>query len=179
MPPRPRAPQGKSSSHSRSKVAKSLQEIYEDSCRDEGVHPNSTFFRLLPDKPGVLLLQDSLDLHRNYVGNRGIVPVLAVIQRCPQIKRLILTENGLRNSAVEAICHMVAKHGSITSIDLSDNYISEGAAVALEQLLTETPRITDVGLVNTKIDAETRLKLKNLAGSNQASAAANAASSAR
>lgn len=178
MPPpvRARAPQAKNTAHSRQKVAKSLQEVYDDACRESNVHPNSAFYKLLPDRPTAPIPGESLDLRRNYVGDKGMVPVLAVVQLSQHLKKLDLTENGLRNAAVERLSAVVAKHKGITSINLSDNYISDGAAKALETLLKENNRIVDLTLVNTKIDAEARLRLKTLCGQNQSTQAALAAS---
>lgn len=130
------------------------------------VHPNTVFSKALPDKAGMSLQSDVIDLRRNYIGDKGMIPVLHVVQRCPGIKRLVVTENGLRNAAVEKICAVAGKHPGLTSIDLSDNYISEGAGKALESLLSDTPRIVDVGITNTKIEAEQRLRIKMLAQAN-------------
>eukprot|EP00760_Papus_ankaliazontas_P034942 PhM_4_TR7558/c0_g1_i1/m.3772 len=82
---------------------KSLKEIYEDACRDVSAKPNSVFLAMLPDKPGHVLATDSLDLRRNYVGDRGLIPVIAVVQSSPQLRRINFAENGLRNNAVKVM----------------------------------------------------------------------------
>jgi len=156
------------------KAAKSLREVYDDKCKE--IHtskPNSVILGMLPDKPSSTLSSDTLDLRRNYVGDKGLVPVLEVVQRSPQLRKLNFSENGLRNNSIKLMCAVLLKHPGVTSIDVSDNYISEGAGRALEQLLKENPRITDLSFVNTKIDVDLRLRLKELLGQNM-TAAANA-----
>jgi hypothetical protein len=147
----------------RQRVAKSLRDVYEESCKTADVRVNSQLAKFFPERHGAPLTGDVLDLSRNYVGDRGLVPVLSVIQRSPHLKRLVLTENGLRNNAVKHLCNVAAKHPNLVSIDLSDNYISEGAGNAIEALLLENPRILDIGFRNTKIDShEQRLRIKEL-----------------
>jgi hypothetical protein len=151
----------------RARVAKSLRDVYEESCRASDVHVNSALARFFPERHGAPLSVDTLDLSRNFVGDRGLIPVLAVIQRSPHLRKLVLCENGLRNNAVKLLCNVCVKHPSIVSVDLSDNFISEGAGNAIEQLLAENPRITDVGFRNTKIDShEQRLRIKELISRN-------------
>lgn len=147
----------------RARVAKSLRDVYEESCRASDVHVNSALVRFFPERHGAPISVDTLDLSRNYVGDRGLIPVLSVIQRSPHLRKLSLCENGLRNNAVKLLCNVAAKHPSLVSIDLSDNYISEGAGTAIEGLLSENPRITEIGFRNTKIDShEQRLRIKEL-----------------
>eukprot|EP00760_Papus_ankaliazontas_P034943 PhM_4_TR7558/c0_g1_i2/m.3775 len=126
---------------------------------------------MLPEKPGHVLATDSLDLRRNYVGDRGLIPVIAVVQSSPQLRRINFAENGLRNNAVKVMCAAIARHPTITSVDVSDNYISEGAGRALECLLKENPRIVELQFANTKLDVDVRLRLKELITNNVSAAA--------
>lgn len=148
---------------SRQRVAKSLRDVYEEACKAADVNVNSALAKSFPERHGAPLSGDVLDLSRNYVGDRGLIPVLSVIQRSPHLRKLILCENGLRNNAVKHLCAVAAKHPNLVSIDLSDNYISEGAGNAIETLLLENSKILEVGFRNTKIDShEQRLRIKEL-----------------
>jgi hypothetical protein len=154
---------GAAAAAGRARVAKSLRDVYEESCRASNVHVNSSLSKFFPERHGAPISVDTLDLTRNYVGDRGLIPVLSVIQRSPHLRKLVLCENGLRNNAVKLLCNVAVKHPSLVSIDLSDNYISEGAGSAIENLLAENPRITEVGFRNTKIEShEQRLRIKEL-----------------
>lgn len=139
---------------------KSLRELYDDGCLDARVHPNSVMRAMLPEKVG-MSIGDVLDLSRNYIGDRGMAPVLLVVQKSPGLKTLVLCENGLRNNAIKMLCAVAALHPSLQHIDVSDNYISEGAAFALMHLVEENPRLQSIEMTNTKIAAEHRIRIKD------------------
>lgn len=137
----------------------SLQELYLRSCAEMGLRPNSAVLSLLPDKGGADFTSATFDLSRNYVGDRGVAPILATLQRMPNVRAVVLSENGLRNKGVELLCTSAAQMSHLEFIDVSDNFISDGAAVALERLLRENRHIKDVAFENTKIPVEWRVKL--------------------
>lgn len=147
--------------------APSLQEVYARCCAEVGLRPNSAVLSLLPDKGGVEYSGATLDLSRNYVGDKGVAPILATLQRMPTVRTLILSENGLRNHGVELLCASAAQLTQLEFIDVSDNFISEGAAVALEKLLTENRHIKDIAFENTKIPVEWRVRLLNALEANK------------
>jgi hypothetical protein len=180
MPPKAavKAPAGKPSGHPRPKLSKSLREVYDEACREHCAHPNSNFLKLLPDKPSVGLSLDVLDLSRNYIGDRGLIPVLTVVQRSHAVSTLLLMENGLRNAAVKALCATLARHPTINKINLSDNYISEGAGKALEALVRSNTKIVELEINNTKIDVDLRLRIKEVVAHNASMAATTAAAAA-
>lgn len=180
MPPRTvRAPAGKNTSHTRSKLSKSLKEVYEDQCKERQVHANSALLSTLPERQGVALPSDVVDLTRNFLGDNGIIPFLQVIERTPTIRKVIFVENGLRNNSIKALCAIASKHAGLTSIDVSDNYISEGAGLAILKLLEENPKITEFKIRNTKIDVELRVKIKDTLERNNAGAASFGAAAGR
>eukprot|EP01063_Lacrimia_lanifica_P040049 TRINITY_DN8964_c0_g1_i1.p1 TRINITY_DN8964_c0_g1~~TRINITY_DN8964_c0_g1_i1.p1 ORF type:complete len:183 (+),score=78.58 TRINITY_DN8964_c0_g1_i1:50-598(+) len=154
-----------------SKINRSLREVYEEGCMENRVTPNSVLLASLPEKVGVGFDSDVLDLSRNYVGNRGLVPVLSVVQKCPHLKKVVFSDNGLRNAAVKSMCVVLASHPDLTAIDLSDNYISEGAGEALVQLVKTNDNIVDIQLLNTKIETNLRLTIKGLLEKNKAAKA--------
>lgn len=149
-------------------MSKSLKEIYEDQCRDRQVHVNSSIAASLPERQGAALPTDTLDMSRNYLGDNGIVPLLSVVERNPNLRVVSFVDNGLRNNAVIALCAVAARHPGIRSIDVSGNCISEGAGNALIKLLEDNPRITTLGIRNTRIDVELRVRIKDLLEKNNA-----------
>lgn len=158
-------PRGHNSNHSKQP---SLREIYLKSCSENGLHPNSGIIMMLPEKSGAPFYSDILDVSRNYLGDKGMLPIIAVAAKISGLRFLIAKENGLRNKSVSALCEMAAKHTSLESIDVSDNYISEGAAISIETLLHENRRILDFGIQNTKIDVEKRVLIRELLETNRA-----------
>ncbi|KAJ9450391.1 putative serine/threonine-protein kinase roco5 [Diplonema papillatum] len=155
------------------RVNKALREVYEECCLEERVTPNSVLLDFLPEKPGVVLASSVLDLSRNYVGDRGLLPVVSVVMLCPHIEAASFSDNGLRNNAVKALSSAFSQHPGLTSLDLSDNYISAGGAAALMTLLQQNNRIKSLNLTNTKIDVDDRLKIKEMLAENSALAAAS------
>lgn len=140
--------------------AKSLRALYDEGCVDARVHPNSTLQKLLPTKAGVAI-GDTMDLSRNYIGDKGMGPLLLVIQKSPALRTIILSDNGLRNNSIRMLCAVAASHPSLQHIDLSDNYISEGAGFALLHLIEENRRIKVIEMGNTKIAADLRIRIKD------------------
>ncbi|CAJ1005573.1 putative Leucine Rich repeat [Leishmania naiffi] len=165
MPPiRPAKPPGTKSVRKRGTnhtktCSPSLQEVYIRSCAELGLRPNSAFTSLLPDKGGVEYPEATLDLSRNYVGDKGIAPILATLEKMPNVRALIFSENGLRNRGVELVCASATNLPHLEFIELSDNFISEGAAVALFRLIEHHSQLQMVVLENTKIPVQWRVKL--------------------
>lgn len=157
-------PRGHNNSHSKQP---SLREIYLKSCSENGLHPNSGIIMMLPEKSGAPFYSDILDVSHNYLGDKGMLPIIAVVAKISGLRSLIARENGLRNKSVQTLCEMAMKHTSLQSIDISDNYISEGAAIAIEMLLRGNRRIIDVRLQNTKVDVEKRVLIRELLESNR------------
>ncbi|KAK7202112.1 Leucine Rich repeat [Novymonas esmeraldas] len=172
MPPkRPTRPPGaksvrKPASHTKTR-APSLQESYIRSCAEMGLRPNSAFTSMLPDKGGVEYAAATVDLSRNYVGDKGIAPILVTLEKMPNLRALILSENGLRNHGVELVCACAANLPHLEFIELSDNYISDGAAVALFRLIEHHSRIQEVVFENTKIPVKWRVKLSDALATNR------------
>nr|CCC92913.1 conserved hypothetical protein [Trypanosoma congolense IL3000] len=165
MPPRNAKPLRRTAS----KVIRQRQippkEVYVKACVESRISPNSGMLALLSQYSSCALIE-RLDVNCNYLGDKGALPVFAVVERCQNLKELNLSENGLRNNAIRALCTVATKHPAIETINISDNYISEGAAVHLHALLEDNPRICCLVIDNTKIDVKWRIKLRDLACTN-------------
>lgn len=144
-----------------------LRDIYVKACNKLGVRPNSNMLRQLPDQVGVPYPDPTLDVRGNYLGNNGTIALMEVIEKITQLKELLISHNGLRNSAIQAIGSVASHHPSLTYIDISDNFISEGAAASLESMLRTNPRITTVVFENTKIGVEQRVRIVDLLEANR------------
>lgn len=153
----------------------SLQEVYVRSCAEIGLRPNSAFTSLLPDRSGVEYTAATVDLSRNYVGDKGIAPILTTLEKMPNLRALILSENGLRNNGVGLVCASAARLPHLEFIELSDNFISEGAAKALFALIEEHRQIQEVVFENTKIPVQWRVKLVDALAANRTNAQAKVA----
>lgn len=160
-----RLPRGHSAGHSKQP---SLREVYLKSCSENGIHSNSGITAILPEKPATPFYSDTLDVSNNYLGDKGMLPIIAVAAKISGLRSLVMRENGMRNKSVQALCAMALKHPCLEHIDLSDNYISEGAAISIEMLLRGNRHIIDVGIENTKIDVDKRVLIRELIEANRA-----------
>ncbi|KEG14312.1 cAMP-dependent protein kinase regulator [Trypanosoma grayi] len=168
MPPRPTRPMGKKNPKPARPRQLAPRDVYIRACAEAGLNPNSGVLDILSANQGPAGIE-CIDVSRNYLGDKGVLPLLAVVDRCPNLLEIDLSENGLRNNAIRALCSSAVKHPSLQRINVSDNYISEGAAVQLQQLLADSPRVCWLGIDNTKIDVEWRVKLRDLVRANAAS----------
>ncbi|CCW67515.1 unnamed protein product [Phytomonas sp. Hart1] len=145
----------------------SLRDVYVKACAENGVHANSGIVAMLPDKPGMAYHSETLDFSNNYIGDRGVTPLLAVVEKVHNLKSILFMENGLRNKGIDVLCNGVENHPSLERIDVSGNCISEGAALSLEKLLCTNKRIVDLAINCSKISVEWRVKLKDLVSLNR------------
>eukprot|EP01028_Stygiella_incarcerata_P011338 TRINITY_DN6360_c0_g1_i1.p1 TRINITY_DN6360_c0_g1~~TRINITY_DN6360_c0_g1_i1.p1 ORF type:complete len:217 (+),score=86.11 TRINITY_DN6360_c0_g1_i1:142-792(+) len=130
---------------------------YVELCERNSVTPNSYLLQLFETHE--LHEIDVVDLSHNYIGDRGVLPLLEILGQCQKLKKLILKENGLRNNAAIAIAHAFLDHPSLTSIDLSGNQISATGGKALLELLQTNRSIKELDFTKNRIDVQIRLKL--------------------
>ena len=129
----------------------SLREIYAVKCDDLHCKKNSGLLKILPDKAGHFEDLETLDLGTNFVGPKGLLPVLEVVGVCVNLHTFSLKDNQLTNQSVCDVCDFAAQHPSLTSLDFSDNPITLSAGKALLQLANLNPRIRAITLDGTNI----------------------------
>lgn len=140
-----------------------MKEYYKDLCKEIQVTPNSYFANLLPNESNEPCMHEEIDLGKNYVGDRGALPIIKVFEICPVLRSIKLKDNGLRNKSIEFLCKSLKQHpGGIQFVDLSHNYISTGAGKDIEALLKENVIIREVNIDGTKIDPEIRIRIQDL-----------------
>lgn len=126
----------------------SCRKIYEFYCEQYGIIPNSRVVTMLPDRVGDFMSVTELSVKGNYVGEKGILPLLEVARLCENLRKLNFSGNGLRNSAVEWIVEYVLATPKlcpkISHIDLSDNRISIGAGKILLLMAIQRPSVIEV-----------------------------------
>mmetsp|Transcript_5796 Transcript_5796/g.8522 ORF Transcript_5796/g.8522 Transcript_5796/m.8522 type:complete len:145 (+) Transcript_5796:55-489(+) len=137
-----------------------LRDLYLTVCKKERVTPNSIVQKMLP-ADSAEYPEDELDLSQNYLGDRGFAAFCDILPEL-RIHKLSVRHNGLRNKAVVKLCDVLKEHETIEAIDLSDNFISTGAGVAIVELLRANKVIKAVILEHTKIDAKMRVTIENL-----------------
>jgi hypothetical protein len=141
---------------------------YSSSCQTLGAHPNSHVKELLTCSDGTVSAQELLggetvSLRQTYLGERGFIALLPLLDRNTRWKHLDASNNGLRNEAVLHLVDMLLRPshaGRRLCIDLSRNPISEGAGKALMELVKLHPGIESVNLAMTKVPRHLMQRIK-------------------
>lgn len=68
----------------------------------------------------------SISLQGNYIGERGLLPVLEVARVHPSLTHFIIPAVGAERSAAEWVAEAFMRHPSVRYIDVSGNHISIG-----------------------------------------------------
>ena len=112
--------------------------------------PSSAIKKILVEDE--LLALEELPLDDVYVGNRGLMALLDVIEKAPNFRNLNLASQKLYNGdlspdsvkgneVVDRVVEVATHHPKLTSIDLSRNPLSNFAGRKLLQLVTSNKRV--------------------------------------
>ncbi|KEG09917.1 putative calpain-like cysteine peptidase, partial [Trypanosoma grayi] len=130
-------------------VMTSACEMYRRECSALHIPPNSGLLRMLPggnaDMSGVTVMH----FGRNFLGDRGVVPLLRVIGQATALHTLNLRDNGIGNGGVKALCSALRKHPSLKVLELSGNPFTYLAARQLVHLCEDSGSIAFIGVENT------------------------------
>ena len=132
-------------------VGMSPHDVYRMKCEEYGCKMNSLLTKQLPKVPDNFDETKQLDLSNNFVGPKGLLPVLEVIKVCVGLKHLSLKDNQLSNQCVMNLADVVQTHKGISSIDLSNNPITIGAGKAILELIKVNTQIEKICLENTSV----------------------------
>ncbi|AYU81002.1 calpain-like cysteine peptidase, putative [Leishmania donovani] len=132
-------------------IGYSQREIYKKRCNELGCACNSAVVRLLSDVPGEVTGLTSLDLSRNFLGRKGIIPLLDVIESAVQLRSLDLRDQQLSNDTVEVICARLRRHPSLLKLNLSNNPITLAISSALLELANQNSVLQYIYLENTLV----------------------------
>lgn len=145
-----------------------IDQEYALSCKMFDAHPNSHIVQNLTEN-GVsvshedVLGGDVISLRDTYLGERGFIALLPLLDRSTSWVDLDASNNGLRN---EAVLHLVdlllrPKHAvRPIRLNLSRNPISEGAGRALLELATIHPQVDFIDVSFTRIPRRTMAKIR-------------------
>lgn len=124
--------------------------LYRQYCAEEGCKANSAFVRYIQDRGGHFSLE-RLNLGCNYLGSKGLRPVLRMIDLCQTIVSINLENNGISNDAVADLCAVLERHVSCASLNLRRNPISVVGGKRLLQLAETNPRMMEILMDGTDI----------------------------
>ena len=129
----------------------SVQDVYKAKCTELGCKTNSLLVKELCRVPDVFDTHTSLDLSNNFVGPKGLLPVLEVVKVSAGLRHLSLKDNQLTNQCVVNLTDVVQTHKGITSLDLSRNPITIGAGKAILEMIKVNNQIEEVTLRDTSV----------------------------
>nr|CCC93308.1 unnamed protein product [Trypanosoma congolense IL3000] len=124
-------------------------EMYRMQCQAFGVTMNSALLRALPETVEKLSAMRVMHFGRNFLGDRGILPLLPVIKNATSLHTLNLRENGIGNEGVKALCRQLRDHPSLRVLELGGNPFTYLAARQLSQLCEYNSKITSISIDNT------------------------------
>lgn len=120
-----------------------------------------------PSSKYKLLGGTSISLRDNYVGERGFIALLPILDQNNTWTTLDASNNGLRNEAVLHLVDLLLQphHGNrAISLDLSRNPISTTSAYALMELVRLHPKgVIDINLHLTKVPRRLAFMLRGMA----------------
>eukprot|EP00668_Euglena_longa_P016273 GGOE01020507.1.p4 GENE.GGOE01020507.1~~GGOE01020507.1.p4 ORF type:complete len:114 (-),score=47.64 GGOE01020507.1:130-471(-) len=105
----------------------------------------------------------------NYIGVKGMQPLLAILRVNRGLRTLNLRDNNLENAEVKELVQVLLamEEDTLTTLDLSNNPISLAGGSALMDLVAKRCRLTEVKLMGTLIQPKVREKIQELASRNQ------------
>ena len=130
-------------------VGMSVQDVYKTKCAELGCKANSLLVKELCKVPDVFDTATTLDLSNNFVGPKGLLPVLEVVKVSSGLRYLSLRDNQLTNKCVMNLADVVQTHKGITALDLSNNPITIGAGKAILEMVKVNTQLEEVYLENT------------------------------
>ncbi|KAG8343146.1 Cyclic nucleotide binding domain [Trypanosoma vivax] len=145
-------------------------DLFLSSCQKEGVkQPNTTLMDFFRNHPSVEDIEE-IDLSKNYIGNRGILAVLRVIEYLPSFRFLNCSNQKLYNTdlndesvkgneTVDRIVEVFKAHPTANALDISHNPISNYAGRKLLALTQTNLRICRVELSETRVDFSLRSRI--------------------
>lgn len=110
-------------------------ELYDYYCRRSSCHPNSSVTKSLEDmKVGAPLLV--VDVSGNYLGQRGLIPVLDLVKNVKTVRMLDVSNNEMGTEQVQHLAYCLALHPSIQILRLRNTGLHDGHADVLQQLVS-------------------------------------------
>ncbi|KAG8341223.1 putative Leucine Rich repeat [Trypanosoma vivax] len=124
-------------------------EVYREQCKALGLVANSGLLRTLPQSGEDLNRMGVLHFGRNFLGDRGVVPLLAVLKKAASMHTLNLSNNGISNDGIKALCRAMREHPSLRVLDVSGNPFTYLAGRELARLCEENSVITTIHMGGT------------------------------
>lgn len=144
--------------------------VFLEACEQAGVKlPSSTLVTFFQENSIFSQIED-IDISTSYIGNRGIIALLAVIEQLPRFRFLNISDQKMYNTdlsessvkgneMIDRLVEVFKAHPTANAIDISGNPISNYAGRKLLSLAQSNPRICRIDVSGTRIDFDLRHKI--------------------
>eukprot|EP00667_Euglena_gracilis_P005662 EG_transcript_5699 len=148
----------------------SARGIYTLNCMQRGCRRNTILSRMLPGTTGGWVLLTEIDLNSNLVGKFGMRPVLSVVAKAFNLRRLCLANNGLDDEVVEGLLAALQSCPRLVYLDLSSNPIGRCSAKILLQYVKSNAALQWVLLQETELPESAMLLIDSQVADNRKAA---------
>jgi hypothetical protein len=114
-----------------------LSEVYISECSSLKMKPNSVVVHYLHEKEqqhGDAAHIPELNFSKNFLGRKGVLPLLTVILRCVSLRLLNLNGVGLTDLACSLLAETLGRHPSVCVVYLKENFITADSLPSLKRL---------------------------------------------
>ena len=139
---------------------------YATACKNLNIRPNSEVARIFSDATSTDMTV--LDLSANYLGPKGLMALVPLIEEKQNLRSVVLKKNGVNNAVIELLCACLKKHKGIQSLDLSENPISHIAGRHLLNVVQINRNLHSVNLQGTALLTATVSKIEQQVARNHA-----------
>lgn len=142
---------------------KNPEKEYEGTCQKLKSKPNSHVCSLLKEDFNHFANEEVLDFSDNFLGEKGFIALLPLINSNTKFSTLNAAANGLRNEAVSHLVDMLLrpKHADRQiSLNLSRNPISATGFQALAVLAARHPTVMEIDVSRTQIPRRKIIQLR-------------------
>lgn len=126
-----------------------LNDLYGYYCRRCNCKPNSAFSHFLEEefeKHGKKRVLYEVDVSDNYLGRKGIIPVLDLVKNIKTVKVLDVSNNRLEHEQLAHLCYCLACHPSIQTLRISNNLLHDASITLLSELLEMNSNLVEVDM---------------------------------
>ncbi|SCU69344.1 uncharacterized protein TEOVI_000091000 [Trypanosoma equiperdum] len=141
----------------------SLRDVYSYSCHRFGVRPNENILRQLPPVAGDEWVRKIkvLDFSAVYLGGKGCLSLVPIIERCTEATHLMMPNVGLTHEAAAPLFEVMRYHPSVSWMDVSKNRLNDDVGRWILNAVIENPRIRFVLLRDAGISPPLLQKIEN------------------
>ena len=98
-----------------------LATVYTDKFKTLSNHrPNSALMKLLENITGPTQVK-SLDMAKFFIADAGCIALVGPLGMLPLLTKLDLSDNGITNRGIAALCQKIKTHPSLSDINLANN----------------------------------------------------------